>query len=114
MSACLSAWLSACLSACLVRVPAQWWAFPTLAERGGDMNSMWTGADLGSVWEAAAYAAHTELRAGLLAVLRAASSAFAAHASLGPYHVLDEGFGRSADGIWSPHARGRTISSRRL
>ena len=81
-----------------------WWAFPTLAERGGDMNSAWTGADLGSVQEAAAYAAHPELRSGLLSVLRTASAAFGRHASLGPYHVLDEGFGRAAEGewIWGP------------
>ena len=42
-----------------------WWAFPTLGERGGDMNSHWTGADLQSMAEAAAYAQHADLRAGL-------------------------------------------------
>ena len=78
-----------------------WWAFPTLAERGGDMNSHWTGADLRSIAEAAAYAEHPGLRAGLLQVLRTAASAFARHSDgLGPYHVLDEGFGRRPQGIW--------------
>ena len=78
-----------------------WWAFPTLGERGGDMNSHWTGADLRSVAEATAYASHPELRAGLLQVLRAASAAFALHSDgLGPSHVLDQGFGRRAQGTW--------------
>lgn len=78
-----------------------WWAFPTLADRGGDGNSWFTGADLGSVAEAAAYAAHPVLRARLLDVLRAADAAFGRHASLGPYHVLDEAFwGREPQGQW--------------
>ena len=78
-----------------------WWSFPTLGSRGGDMNSFWTGADLRSTAEAAAYASHPELRAGLLQVLRTAAAAFARHSDgLGPYHVLDEGFGRRPQGIW--------------
>ena len=64
------------------------------------MNSKFTGADLGSVAEAMAYVADPTLRAGLLAVYRAASAAFGVHATNGPYHVLDEGFGRRAVGMW--------------
>ena len=58
-----------------------WWVFPTLAARGGDMNSAWQHADLADVNEAAAYASHTELRQGLLSSFRAASAAFAAVAT---------------------------------
>ena len=64
------------------------------------MISSYTGADLDSVAEAAAYAAHPTLRGELLSVLRAADAAFARHTSLGPYHVLDEGFGRRPQGVW--------------
>ena len=78
-----------------------WRAFPTLPDRGGDINSYWTGADLTDIAEADAYAANPQLRAALLLVLRTATTAFAAHSDgLGPYHVLDEGFGRRAQGQW--------------
>ena len=82
-----------------------WWAFPTLAARGGDANSAWTGADLADVGEACAYAAEPELRAGLLAVFGNASVAFARAAAerggAGPYRVLDAGFyGRQQRGTW--------------
>lgn len=78
-----------------------WWAFPTLPLRGGDMNSLWTGADLQSIAEARAYAAHPALRAALLRVLRTAAAAFGARDDrLGPYRVLDAGFGRRAQGVW--------------
>ena len=41
------------------------------------------------------------LRKGLLDVFKAASEAYAKHTDgLGPYHVMDEGFGRASDGEW--------------
>lgn len=81
-----------------------WWVFPTLAVRGGDMNSALQlrggGADLISVAEARAYVQHPALRSGLLESMRTAHSAFAKHEEQGPYKVLDAGFGRAADGQW--------------
>ena len=80
-----------------------WWAFPTLAQRGGDGNSHYTGADLKDVDEARRYASHPALRSALLEVFRTAATAFdeAGRADgLGPYHVLDAGFGRASDGQW--------------
>ena len=51
-----------------------WWVFPTLAVRGGDMNSALQlrggGADLISVAEARAYVQHPALRSGLLESMR--------------------------------------------
>ena len=58
-----------------------WWVFPTLAVRGGDINSLRQingGADLQSAAEATAYIAHPILRPGLLAAFKAADTAFAA------------------------------------
>ena len=90
-----------------------WWIFPTLAVRGGDMNSMAqhaangkplgpTGADLASVNEAAAYIAHTGLRNGLLEALTAADRAMAKHGNeQAPWKLLDANFGRQADGVWT-------------
>lgn len=81
-----------------------WWVFPTLAARGGDMNSAMMRADLNSISEAAAYARHPRLRQQLIDSLNAATAAFArASSSLPsqvPWQVLDESFGRSADGVW--------------
>lgn len=87
-----------------------WWVFPTLAVRGGDMNSALQGADLTDVNEAIAYARHPELREGLISSFRAASAAFAAASGAepgqpvsqqAPWMVLDRGFGRSSIGIWT-------------
>lgn len=82
-----------------------WWAFPTLATRGGDGNSAWQRADLASVDEAAAYCSHAELRRGLLRTLRTARAAFARLEARGedraPWRVLDSGFyGRAPEGEW--------------
>ena len=81
-----------------------WWAFPTLASRGGDMNSAWQRADLADLGEARAYASSTALRLGLLRVLRAARTAFERVEARGdtraPWVVLDKGFGRAAHGSW--------------
>ena len=77
-----------------------WWAFPTLAARGGDMNSQYMRADLADVAEARGYAAHAELRQGLLDCMRTADAAFSRHSSRAPYRVMDAGFGRHADGTW--------------
>ena len=82
-----------------------WWAFPTLAARGGDINSALVGADLADAAEACALVRHPELRAGLLAVFANASVAFAAAAAevggAGPFEVLDSGFyGRQRKGAW--------------
>jgi uncharacterized protein (DUF1810 family) len=82
-----------------------WWVFPTLKDRGGDMNSAFQkGADLPDVATAIAYAKHPELREQLLETLRVASAAFAAAEASGhgqgPWRVLDKGFGRSSDGQW--------------
>jgi hypothetical protein len=68
------------------------WAFPTLSSRGGDANSLDTGADLRSVNEALAYATHPALRHGLLTALSTAAAAFSRHPINGPYLVLDAGF----------------------
>lgn len=77
-----------------------WWVFPTLAQRGGDMFSATTGADLVNVGQARAYAAHTELRASLIDAYQAADLAMAKHSSQAPWRVFDKGFGRSAEGEW--------------
>lgn len=81
-----------------------WWVFPTLAARGGDMNSAYEQADLASVDEAVEYARHAELRAGLLRSLRAAAAALAAVEASGearaPWRLFDSGFGRSSNGTW--------------
>lgn len=80
-----------------------WWIFPTLAVRGGDINSLRQiegGADLQSVAEAAAYIAHPGLRPGLLSAMRAADAAFSVAELPGPWTVLDKGFGRKVDGVW--------------
>jgi hypothetical protein len=53
-----------------------WWVFPTLATRGGDLNSARAGADLDSLDEAAAFARHPTLRHNLLRAFAAASASF--------------------------------------
>jgi uncharacterized protein (DUF1810 family) len=80
-----------------------WYVFPTLAARGGDMFSarQSTPADLLDVAHLEAYAAHPQLRAQLIESFETATAAFAAvpHGQA-PWHVLDAGFGRRADGVW--------------
>lgn len=79
-----------------------WYAFPTLAARGGDMNSARTSGspDLKDVEEARAYATHEQSRRMYLQILTTAATAFAKHERRGPYEVLDAGFRRAADGKW--------------
>ena len=82
-----------------------WWLFPTLAARGGDMNSARmapgpSGADLADADEAIAYLQNTQLRSGLLAALNAVDCAMSAAGPKAPWQVLDRGFGRAADGEW--------------
>merc|ERR550514_1992957 len=56
-----------------------WWVFPTLKDRGGDMNSAFQkGADLDDVAAAVAYAMHPRLQKQLIDSLHVASVAFAA------------------------------------
>ena len=60
-----------------------WWLFPTLAARGGDMNSARmapgpSGADLADADEAVAYLQNSQLRSGLLAALNAVDCAMSA------------------------------------
>ena len=82
-----------------------WWVFPTLRQRGGDMNSaVQKGADFQDVGEAISYAQHPELREQLLKTLQVADESFgkaaAAGKGKGPWRVLDKGFGHSSDGQW--------------
>ena len=89
-----------------------WWVFPTIAERGGDMNSAVqrarngkplgpTGADLADASEATEYIKHAKLRPLLLASLAAVDNAMAKHTEkAAPWAVLDKGFGRKPDGVW--------------
>ena len=82
-----------------------WWLFPTLAARGGDMNSARmapgpSGADLADADEAIAYLQNAQLRSGLLAALNAVDCAMSAAGPKAPWQVLDRGFGRTADGEW--------------
>ena len=74
-----------------------WWAFPTLAVRGGGQHP---GAELASVAEAREYARHPILRSALLTQFQTLTRAMAKHGKQAPWAVLDAGFGRSADGEW--------------
>jgi len=79
-----------------------WFVFPTLAVRGGDMYSARVpgSPDLQDATDAAAYAAHPQLRASLVDAFKALDHAMGAHKAQAPWAVLDAGFRRTADEAW--------------
>ena len=62
-----------------------WWAFPTLAVRGGDMYSgPRRGEDLASVTEAREYARQPKLRSALITQFQTLTRAMAKHGKQAP------------------------------